>query len=335
MYLKILQKGEDKMFSKIKYMVIGAVVACGIMGSVSFGEDAFYKLTEMKCDIWVGNKIAPMDSPVLNYDGRAYLPLRKVGELLGAEIKWNDANRIVDITPKTKEVVKEIIKEVPKALPPEFIPNPNPITTVNYNNGDKYEGTIVENKLHGYGKYTWSNGDCYIGEWNTSNRTGRGIYYFNNGSVSAGEWTNGILTKEVTKEVPIEKIVYVTVTPTPTQIPTTINTQSNIVAPLKLFSNDGKFTYLGKVTSNTYDSESIFNEYGSYGGKYSSTSIFNEYGNYGGKYSSYSAFNEYTSTPPIIIDANGKNVGKITMNKYLTGAISPFDIKATLINLGF
>ena len=37
---------------------------------------------------------------------------------------------------------------------------------------------------------------------------------------------------------------------------------------------------LGVITSNAYDTDSIFNEYGIYGGKYSSTSIWNDYGEY-------------------------------------------------------
>ena len=45
-------------------------------------------------------------------------------------------------------------------------------------------------------------------------------------------------------------------------------------------ASDG--TYLGKIDSS-YDSESIFNDYGTYGNKYNSASIWNEYGTYGGK----------------------------------------------------
>lgn len=91
-----------------------------------------------------------------------------------------------------------------------------------------------------------------------------------------------------------------------------------------IFSDDGD--YLGLLTSNIYNSESVFNEYGKYGSKYSSTSIWNEYGNYGGKYSSESAFNPYSSAPPLIIDSYGNLLGKVTVNKLISGGITPYDL---------
>ena len=81
-----------------------------------------------------------------------------------------------------------------------------------------------------------------------------------------------------------------------------------------LVANDGQ--YLGKLTFNRYDSESIYNPYGSYGSRYSSTSIFNPYSSYGSRYSSLSPFNPYTSTPPTIY-MYGQDVGLLTKNRYL------------------
>lgn len=43
-----------------------------------------------------------------------------------------------------------------------------------------------------------------------------------------------------------------------------------------LLAQDGQF--LEMLSSNKYQSDSVMNEYGSYGSKYSSTSIFNQYG---------------------------------------------------------
>lgn len=68
-----------------------------------------------------------------------------------------------------------------------------------------------------------------------------------------------------------------------------------VLAGDKLYGNDGQ--YLGKVSNNKYDSESISNPYGKYGSKYSSTSINNQYSNYGSKYSTenktYNQVNSY------------------------------------------
>ncbi len=83
--------------------------------------------------------------------------------------------------------------------------------------------------------------------------------------------------------------------------------------------------YLGKLNANKYDTESIWNKYGSYGNKYNSKSIWNEYGTYGSEYSSYSPFNTYASNPPIIIDSERNFYGYFTVNKY-KGNRANFDL---------
>ncbi len=88
---------------------------------------------------------------------------------------------------------------------------------------------------------------------------------------------------------------------------------NNNTMPWHLYSNDGK-KYLGKLTLDKYDVDSIFNQYGTHGSKYNVDSIWNEYGTYGSKYSLESAFNKYTLTPPKIVDNNGNLIGYLTTN---------------------
>jgi len=87
----------------------------------------------------------------------------------------------------------------------------------------------------------------------------------------------------------------------------------------EIYGQDGQ--YLGDITGQ-YNTNSIFNSYGTYGSSYSSTSIWNTYGNYGSSYGSYSAFNSYTTTPPIIYK-NSVAVGYLTTNSYKTPRIDP------------
>ena len=61
----------------------------------------------------------------------------------------------------------------------------------------------------------------------------------------------------------------------------------------KLYASDG--TYLGKMSANKYDPESISNPYGKYGSEYSADSVNNPYGRYGSKYSSESPNNPYAN----------------------------------------
>jgi PKD repeat protein len=93
-------------------------------------------------------------------------------------------------------------------------------------------------------------------------------------------------------------------------------TTAPTIAKLYLFAEDG--TYLGKLTTNEFDSDSIFNEYGTYGSKYSLQS----------------AFNDYTFTPPYIVTSDGIIYGRLTTNKFISGAISPYSIYAILLELG-
>lgn len=94
----------------------------------------------------------------------------------------------------------------------------------------------------------------------------------------------------------------------------------NLIKNAKVVADDGK--YLGKIT-NKYDSESILNKYGTYGSKYNSESIWNKYGEYGSRYSLLSPFNKYSTTPPLIIK-NNDIIGRLTINKNINNAISPY-----------
>ncbi len=93
-----------------------------------------------------------------------------------------------------------------------------------------------------------------------------------------------------------------------------------------IIAQDDANTYLGKISS-PYDSDSIFNEYGTYGNEYSSSSIWNEYSKFGNEYNSYSPFNEYSSKPPMLIKSRSL-IGYLTTNKYIQGGISPNLLKA-------
>lgn len=92
---------------------------------------------------------------------------------------------------------------------------------------------------------------------------------------------------------------------------------SNIRFPLHLYGQDRNNTYLGELTTNTYDRNSFFNPYGSYGSTYSKTSIFNKFSDFGSQYSNYSAFNKYATKPPVIVDSNGNFVAYLTDSPYI------------------
>lgn len=83
-----------------------------------------------------------------------------------------------------------------------------------------------------------------------------------------------------------------------------------------LVANDGQ--YLGKLTLNRFDAESVANKFGDYGSRFSTVSIFNKFNNYGSRFSSLSPFNKFTSTPPTIY-LQGSKHGYLTKNRFVAG----------------
>ena len=91
----------------------------------------------------------------------------------------------------------------------------------------------------------------------------------------------------------------------------------------KILADDG--TFLGIISLNKYDTNSISNIYGDFGSKYSQKSIFNTYGTYGSKYSAQSPFNQYSNIPPKIYSENDNFVGYLTVNHYWKPRIDTYD----------
>lgn len=87
-----------------------------------------------------------------------------------------------------------------------------------------------------------------------------------------------------------------------------------------IVADDGQF--LGKITTNDLDPNSLLNDVGQYGSDVSSTSIFNDVSRYGSDVSSLSPFNDVTSTPPRIFLGN-LFVAYLTVNTVKTPRFDP------------
>jgi hypothetical protein len=85
---------------------------------------------------------------------------------------------------------------------------------------------------------------------------------------------------------------------------------------IMLFGGENHRTYLGCLSCSEYATDSVFNQYGTYGSRYSSTSIWNHYGQFGSAYSSYSSCSQYATDPPVIVDVDGNYYGRLTINSY-------------------
>ncbi|SEN24683.1 hypothetical protein SAMN05216404_103188 [Nitrosospira multiformis] len=67
--------------------------------------------------------------------------------------------------------------------------------------------------------------------------------------------------------------------------------------------------YLGNLSANPYDSNSVNNPFGQYGSPYSADSINNPYGQYGSRYSNDSSNNPYATNAPGIYGGSGDDRG--------------------------
>ena len=94
------------------------------------------------------------------------------------------------------------------------------------------------------------------------------------------------------------------------------STSSYSQKPLHIYGGQSHDIYLGCLNCDSYNTSSIWNEYGSYGSGYNVKSIWNEYGQYGSEYSNYSPFNSSARYPPVIVDKDGNFYGYFTINEY-------------------
>jgi hypothetical protein len=89
--------------------------------------------------------------------------------------------------------------------------------------------------------------------------------------------------------------------------------------------------FLGNVTRNKFDTDSLTNQFGPHGSRYSAESIFNQYSQYGSPYGTESPYNKFSTTPPIFVK-NGESLGYLTVNQYLTPRLDPDEFVAWLGN---
>jgi hypothetical protein len=87
-------------------------------------------------------------------------------------------------------------------------------------------------------------------------------------------------------------------------------------AKLLIFGGEDHKTYLGCLNCGEYSSDSILNQFGSYGSQFSPTSITNQFNPFGSLFSGYSACNQYASDPPVVVDEAGHFYGRLTVNQF-------------------
>ncbi|MFD2613536.1 stalk domain-containing protein [Paenibacillus gansuensis] len=86
-------------------MMLGAAAASAVP---VYGAAKQFVLTLFDKPVIVNGKVyTDKEQPILNYAGRTYIPLAKIGELTGVEYRWNAAKKQVEIGGKSSGHVEQ------------------------------------------------------------------------------------------------------------------------------------------------------------------------------------------------------------------------------------
>lgn len=96
-----------------------------------------------------------------------------------------------------------------------------------------------------------------------------------------------------------------------------------------IFSADLR-TKLGCITCGRFDSDSVWNPYGSYGSQYGANSLWNKFGTYGSPYSSSSPWNAFASSPPVLYNADRSAYYGVLTSAYGSGRTRLYDAERLL-----
>ena len=116
--------------------------------------------------------------------------LKDKNEVLGMVKGGNSAYLLMDIYNLLKdELSKKNYKKIELEDNVQFFGEineknkPNGTRKYIFNNGELYEGDIIDGKFEGKGKYIYLNGEYYIGQFKEGLRNGNGVLYYKNGKI--------------------------------------------------------------------------------------------------------------------------------------------------------
>lgn len=84
--------------------------------------------------------------------------------------------------------------------------------------------------------------------------------------------------------------------------------------PLLIYGGQSHDVFLGCLNCAETDPSSVTNQYGRYGSQFSADSLRNQFSRFGNQYNAGSPCNQYATSPPVIVDQQGKYFGEFTLN---------------------
>lgn len=128
----------------------------------------------------VNGKTMVLDAPVKIIGSRTMIPLRFISENLGCIVGFDNSTNSI--------IINFGVVNVPNEKQDGTI-----YKTINFPNGEIYQGEIKNGKMHGRGSYSWPFGKKYIGNFIDGEIQGEGVMNFAEGNQYIGNFYKGLM----------------------------------------------------------------------------------------------------------------------------------------------
>ena len=110
-----MKKNANQFLSFIFGFVFATVIFTSKQNICALGQKVFaYFCDDYKIEI-DGSELKLMDGTrILNYGDRTYLSVRNIVESMGGTVKWNEANKTIEIRKPKSEVIEKIVEKTVK-----------------------------------------------------------------------------------------------------------------------------------------------------------------------------------------------------------------------------
>jgi hypothetical protein len=85
--------------------ILGGLLVGTLFSFAFINVEAILNVTQVTYKVFIKGTELKTDLPILNYEGRTYLPLRAVGEALGVSVNWDGTKRAVQIGETTSDLI--------------------------------------------------------------------------------------------------------------------------------------------------------------------------------------------------------------------------------------
>ena len=173
-----------------------------------------------------------------------------------------------------------------------------------------YIGTTVT--LNGTGSYD-PNGDSLVYSWAFLSKPSGSSIQLSGVNTASPTFTpdvagSYVIALAVGDGSLVSQIATVTITASSLPVISTIT--------LYLYGGANNSIYLGCLTCNKVQADSICNSFGTYGNSFNASSIWNQFGTYGSSFQTYSPWNSFSNNGPLIVGSNNLSYGYFTTNAF-------------------